>query len=144
MYFTYVNIYKDFGSHYFMEKYNKIMKEGGYKILNKIAYKITNNAVEFINNITTNDMDKSNNAFIDRLGRLIALVDQKVIDKNTIILVLEEKYEQKFLENLNFYIRFTKSRVEKLNYKVIHIINLNIEGIKINKEVGYLLLLDNL
>lgn len=137
-----MNIYKDFGNFYSME-YDKIMKEGGFKQLDKVVYKISNNAVKFIDSITTNEMSKSSNAFITRLGKLIALVDQKVIN-DEVYVVLEEKYEKEFLDNLNIFIRISKSKVEKLNFKVVHIINLNLEGIKIDKEIGYLLLLEDL
>ncbi|MBI2667535.1 hypothetical protein HYX17_02060 [Candidatus Woesearchaeota archaeon] len=126
-----------------MEEYDRIMKEGGYKLLDKTAYKISNNAVKFVDSITTNDMNKSSNAFITRLGRLIALVDQKVINDDVYV-VLEEKYEKEFLDNLNIFIRISKSKAEKLNFKVVHVINLDIEGIKIEKEIGYLVLLDEL
>ena len=126
-----------------MEEYDKIMKEGGYKLLDKIAYKISNNAVKFIDSITTNEMNKSSNAFITRLGRLIALVDQKIIN-DEVYIVLEEKYEKEFLDNINMFIRISKSKAEKLNLKVIHAINLDIDGIKIEKEIGYLLLLEDL
>ena len=138
-----MNIYKRFGIFVKMEEYNKIMEEGGYKILDKVVYKITNNAVKLIDSITTNDMDKSSNAFITRLGKLIALVDQKIINEDVYV-VLEEEYEKDFLDNLNIFIKISKSRYEKLNLKVVHVINLDINGIKIEKEIGYLLLLEDL
>src|SRR3989344_500044 len=114
-----------------MEEYSKVIKEGGYKVLDKVVFKVSNNAVNFLNEITTNDMDKNTNAFIDRLGKLIALVDQIVI-KDEVYLVVEKKYKDKFLENINKYIKFSESKIEELTLKAVHIIgNKEIKGIKI-------------
>jgi len=125
------------------DEYTKIMKEGGYKVLEKAVFKISNNAVKFLDGITTNDMDKSTNAFLDRFGKLIVLVDQKVIS-DEVYIVLEEKYKGRFLDHINNYIKFSKTKIEELNINVLHIIGDKIGDITIAKNIGHISLLDNL
>ena len=67
-----------------IEEYDKYAKEG-YKVVSKIAFKISDDAVNFVNSITSNDMDKNINAFLDSFGKIIALVNQKVIDNNIVL-----------------------------------------------------------
>lgn len=115
-----------------------------YKILSKIVYKIYGeDAIKIINGLTTNEMTKPLNAFLDRFGKLIVLADQKVIE-NSVYLIFESKYEQKFLEHLRKYLKLSKSKIEKQNLKAIHVIEGEFKGITIKQNIGYLLLTDNL
>jgi len=122
------------------------MKQGNYKTLPKAVFKVTDDAVKFLDNFTTNEMAKSTNAFLDKFGKLIALADQKIVN-NEVYLVIEEKYKDKFLEHINNFIRFSKSKIEQLDLKVFHIINNNdkskIGNLTISKNIGYITLLKN-
>ena len=112
----------------------------GYKILPKVVYKISGDT-NFINGITTNEMTKHTNAFLDTFGRLIAVVDQTFVGEDLYV-VLEEKYEQAFLEHMNKYIKFVKAHMEKVALKVVHIIGKEGLGeMTIPKAIGYLALL---
>ncbi len=114
-----------------------------YKTLSKIVYKIQGeDAVKIINGLTTNEMTKPLNTFLDRFGKLIALVNQKIIE-DSVYLVFENKYEQKFLEHLKKYIKLSKSKIEKQDLKTIHVIEGEFDGIKIQQNTGYLLLTNN-
>jgi len=127
----------------FIEEYNKVIRTPSYKLLSKTVFRISNEALNFINPISTNDLNKPSNAFLDSFGKLIALVDQTVIN-NEIYLVVEEKYKEKLLANLNKYTRFSKSKIEELNLNVVHFINKEINGIIIKKNIGCYVLLEDL
>lgn len=132
-----------------IEEYNRMMIEGGFKTLNKSAFKFSNNAVKFLNGLTTNDMNKDANAFPDRLGKLIVLADQKAAG-DEVYIVIEEKFEERFLEHIGHFIKISKTKMEKLNLKAVHIIggsNDNTrnfkknENIIIGKNIGFIALL---
>src|SRR3989338_6488851 len=128
-----------------MKNYAEIMREGGCKTLNKSVFRFSNNAVKFLDGITANDMGKDANAFLDRLGKLIALADQKII-VDEVYIIIEEKFEGRFLQHINSFIKFSKTKMEKLDLKAVLIINGNnnkINKIIIKKNIGFMVLLKN-
>lgn len=137
------------------EKYKRIMQEGGYKILDKSVFKFSNHAAKFLDGITTNEILKSTNACLDRLGKLIALADQKVIG-DEVYIVIEKKFESKFLQHINSFIKFSKTKFEKPDLNAVHIINGSNNKISdmlptleknnnilIKKNIGFIALLKN-
>ena len=126
------------------QQYKKIMEEGGYKLLPKIAFKFSNNTEKLLNGITTNELDKDTNAFLDRFGKLVALADQKIIGDDLYI-IIEDKYQIKFLQHINNYIKLSDTKMQILTLSVVHILNDNFIGdITFKKNIGYLSLLENL
>ena len=138
-----------------MKNYAEIMREGGCKTLNKSVFRFSNNAVKFLDGITANDMGKDANAFLDRLGKLIALADQKVIG-DEVYIIIEEKFEGRFLQHINSFLRLSKTKMEKLDLKTAHIINDSNNktsnmpaaleknnNIIIRKNIGFIVLLKN-
>ncbi|MBI2673088.1 hypothetical protein HYX19_02405 [Candidatus Woesearchaeota archaeon] len=123
------------------EDYERVMGYEGYKLLPKVVFKITGNPIQLIKGITTNDEKADKNAFIDNFGKLIVLFDQKLIE-NEWYVVFEKQFEERFQEHIERFVRLNKSKLEKLNLNVYHIIGKDIEtdGIKINQRIGYLLL----
>lgn len=135
-----------------MLSYQEIMDRGGFRLPNKIVFGFSNNAVKFLDGLTTNDMSKPINAFLDRLGKIIALADQKIVGDDVYI-VIEEKYKDRFLDHISNFLKFSKVKMEQLNLNVVHIVNKNnknnnhdkkIGSITIDRNIGYLSLLENL
>ena len=106
------------------------------KVLPKVCYKITN-AEKLLNGITSNELSKPKNAFLDRFGKLIILFDQK-LSNGVMFIVFENRFEQLFLDHINIYAKLTKSAVEKINEHVVHVLDGNEEGIVFPQNAGHL------
>ena len=56
--------------------------------LNKIVLNFKNNAVEVLNVLTSNEMDKPQNAFLNIHGRIIATFDQFKVSDDEVTVIL--------------------------------------------------------
>lgn len=120
------------------------MQNGGYKVLPKAVFKIIGNPIQLIKGITTNDEKADKNALIDNFGKLIVLFDQKLIN-NEWYIIFEKQFEERFLEHIERFVRLNKSKLEKINLNVYHIIGKDLEttDVKITQRISYLLLTEN-
>lgn len=124
----------------------------GYKLMPKTVLKITGNVRRLLKGISVADDDSEKNAFINSFGKIIVLFDQLIVDDNdSLYLVINEQFETRLIEHLYKYLKLNKSRMEKTELKVIHVIpmihkieselsELNLEGFKIKQRIGFLLL----
>ncbi|MBI2108366.1 hypothetical protein HYT54_04520 [Candidatus Woesearchaeota archaeon] len=139
-----------------LDIYNKILQQGGYKILPRTALKVSDNAVKFLDGLTTNEMAGDRNAFLDRLGRLVALVEQKIVNDEAHI-ILENSHKDRLLQHLDSYLKISRVKIGQLNMKVVSIIEGKNGGfshilkefqkndnIMIKNNMGYTVLLDNM
>ena len=122
--------------------YDKAISKGSYKVLPKAVFRISND-LKFFKNITTNELDKEKNALIDKFGKLIVLIDQKIVDES-IYIVLEKEFEERFLKHIDPYILLSDAIIEKQKLYAVHIINKDINGMTIKQRIGCLLLTKNL
>lgn len=112
-----------------------------FKRTNKLCYKISDNIDNFLGGLTTNNLDAEKNAFLDRFGRLIVLFDQKK-DDDSIFIVFEKDYEDRFLDHVSKYARLTGSKIEKIEKEVYHIIGKAPEGLCFPQNIGHLYVSD--
>ncbi len=113
-----------------------------YKVLSKVCYKISS-AEKLLNGITSNELTKEKNAFLDRFGKLVVLFDQKVMG-DAAYLVFESKFEQRFLSHIKPFSKLVKARIEKIPMKVLHIIEEELGEMRFPQPIGYLALLEEL
>lgn len=115
----------------------------GFKLLNKTVFKFSH-AQDFFHAVSSNTLDKSRNAFVDRFGKLVVVFDQ-LVQGDMVYVVFESKYEEKLLKHLEMYLKLSKVKVEKLPLKVAHVIsNKSFGNLVIPQNVGYLSLLEDL
>src|SRR5262245_44284500 len=81
--------------------------------LDKVAVSMKNNAVEFLNGLASNSMDKPWNALTDIHGRVIAVFDQAMISEEEIWIVLDKPAVDSVLAHLDRYARLSGVKVEK-------------------------------
>jgi len=87
--------------------------------LTKSVLSFRNNAVEFLNGLTTNDMDKPWNAFVDIHGRIIAVFDQIKMSDEEVWCVVETNFAEDVLSHIDRYAKLSGVKVErKDNYHV--------------------------
>ncbi|HLC63166.1 MAG TPA: hypothetical protein VJJ21_02505 [Candidatus Nanoarchaeia archaeon] len=117
-----------------------------YKLLDNYVSKLTQDQEKFLNSLTTNELDKPVNAFLDKLGKLIVLVYQ-LKKKDAIYLSIPNKYEQQLNQHLQPYLRLSKVKMEKTNLKAVHIVpekeEEEIGTLIIQQNIGYITLLEN-
>src|SRR3989338_7306365 len=102
------------------EEYEIVMHQGGFTLLKKSVIKLYD-AVTFLGNLTVSIMRDGKNAFIDRLGKLIVLFDQKIVG-NDVFIVFEEEFQKRLMDHLSLYAKLSKTKIEKCNLLVAHII----------------------
>ncbi len=120
-----------------------------WKITSKIVIKVTGNVKRLLKGLSVADDPDEKNAFINSFGKIIVLFDQIIID-DTLYLAINKQFETRLKEHLDKYLRLNKSIMEKLDLKVIHIIECPVEdhdkikGIKIKQKKGNLILVKNI
>lgn len=87
-------------------------------LLNKRVLLIKNNAVEFLNGLTTNAMDKPWSAFTDVHGRVIAVFDQAVLNEEEVLISLEKDCTDAVFAHLDRYAKLSGVKIEKKDLHV--------------------------
>ncbi len=86
--------------------------------LNKIVLSIKNSPEKFLNGLTSNELDKSNNAFLTINGRILATFDQLKINENQFIILVEKPYVEGLLTHLERYRMLSGAEIEQLDRHV--------------------------
>lgn len=82
--------------------------------LSRTVLAIHNNAVLFLNGLTSNTPDKPHNAFVNIHGRIMATFDQYRISDDEFIIVVERAFVDSLLAHLDKYVRLSGVRIGKL------------------------------
>lgn len=83
--------------------------------LSRTVLAIHNNAVLFLNGLTSNSCDKPRNAFVNIHGRVVATFDQHRVSDDEFVIAVERAFVGPLLAHLDKYIRLSGVRVEKLD-----------------------------
>ncbi len=136
-----------------LDEYYTVLEKGGFKILDKVVYKFSGDAINFLNTLTSNNITKERpkNAFVDRFGKLVVLCDQ-LVDGEEVYVIFDRRFEDRLREYLSNFLKLGKTRMEKTGLKVAHVIANDLEKEKINKlyrmiidqRIGFLVLSYNI
>ncbi len=86
--------------------------------LSKSVLIFRNNAVEFLNGLTANAMDKPQSAFTDIHGMIISVFDQLVLNEEEVLVVLDKDRVEAVLGHLDRYMRLSGVKAEKRDWNV--------------------------
>ena len=86
--------------------------------LNKAVLVFRNNAVEFLNGLTANSMDKPQNAFVDIHGMIISVFDQVILNEEEVLVVLDQERVEAVLGHLDRYTKVSGVKAEKKDWNV--------------------------
>lgn len=81
--------------------------------LNKAVLSLRNNAVEFLNGLTSNAMDKPWNAFVDVHGMIIATFDQIVLNDDEVWGIVEKFCVDDVFKHLEHYAKLSGVKMER-------------------------------
>lgn len=84
----------------------------------KTVFRITNNPSKFLHGLTSNDLDKPQNAFLNIHGRIIATFDQLQINEDEFLIILEDAFVERTLIHIDRYVKLSGVKLEKLVYNV--------------------------
>jgi len=79
---------------------------------------------DFINQFTSNELSKTQNAFIDRLGKIVATFYQVKVNSNEVLIVLGKEFVERLREHLKKFLMLSDAKLEETNFKAY----LDIEG----------------
>jgi folate-binding protein YgfZ len=88
--------------------------------LNKIVFSIQNNAVKFLNGLTSNAMDRPQNAFLNVHGRIIVTFEQVRINDDTVLIAVEKEFSEALLEHLDQFARLGGVRIDRRDDNVYY------------------------
>ena len=103
-----------------------------YAELDFSVFKISDKASDFISNLSSNDIDASQTAFLDINGKIIATAFQK-ISEGDIFLVVAKEYAGKLEAHFQKYLRISTTKVEKIECKVFLFVHGATAAYDINK-----------
>lgn len=86
--------------------------------LNKVILRIKNNAAQFLQGLTSNDLDKPQNAFVTIHGRIIATFDQLRLSDDEFIILVEEYFVDGLLKHIDKFVKLSGVKVERLKKNV--------------------------
>lgn len=81
--------------------------------LNKTVIRITNNPAKLLNGLTTNTLNASQTAFLDKFGKIVTTCDQLKINDDSLFLILESAFYEKLITHLQPYLLLTRTKIEK-------------------------------
>lgn len=96
-------------------------------LLNRTVIKFQPNATEFLRGLTSNSLDKPQNAFLNIHGKIIATFSQIKINDDEFWIVLETPFAMAVLEHLDRYARLSGAKIEKLNKNVYFDLEANVD-----------------
>ncbi|VAX35606.1 tRNA-modifying protein YgfZ [hydrothermal vent metagenome] len=91
--------------------------------LDKSVLSFKNNAENFLNGLTSNEMDQPKNAFLNVHGKIVATVDQIKKGDDEYLLLIEKNFEKDLLTHLDRYTKLSSVKIKKLDKHVY--LNLN-------------------
>ncbi len=126
------------------QQYNTIATNGAYSKLNKTLLKLSAfNVEKTIKAISTNETTKPKNAFIDNFGRLVALVDQKIIDRDNCYLLMESSVYESFAKHCEKYFKLARIKTEVMQLQAFHVFSTTklVGDLRFQQPFGYITLL---
>jgi len=100
--------------------------------LNFSVFKISDKASDFVSNLSSNDINDSQTAFLDINGKIIATAFQKIIDGD-VFLVVAREYAGDLEAHFQKYLRISTTRVEKIESRVFMFVHETTDEYDINK-----------
>lgn len=85
---------------------------------NKKVLGIMNNPARFLNGISSNEMSKPRNAFLNVNGRIVATFDQVKINDGEYYLAIEGNYIDSVFEHIGRYVELSGAMVEEMDLNV--------------------------
>ncbi len=83
--------------------------------LNKAVLSFKNKPEKLLNGLTSNELDKPKNAFLDKFGKIIVTANQvKVNDE--ILMVIEKQFVERLRQHLDAYLKLGKTKLEETDY----------------------------
>lgn len=101
--------------------------------LNKTVLRITNNPTKLLQGITSNILDAPQNAFLDRFGKIVAIMDQLKINDDEILLIVASPYLQQLYTHLKPYIQLSETKIQSTQY----VVYFDLDGTYTPKENEY-------
>ena len=86
--------------------------------LNKAVLRIKNNAAQFLQGLTSNDLDRPQNAFVTIHGRIIATFDQLRLSDDEFIILVEERFVDGLLNHVDKFVKLSGVKIERLKKNV--------------------------
>ncbi|MCA9398817.1 MAG: hypothetical protein KC618_03640 [Candidatus Omnitrophica bacterium] len=86
--------------------------------LNKTVLSVQNNAARFLNGLTSNTLDRPNNAFLNIHGRVIATFDQIQIAEDHFLILIEGPFVEAVLQHIDRYVKLSGTKLEKKDLNV--------------------------
>jgi folate-binding protein YgfZ len=89
-----------------------------HRILDKSVYLLSGDTDKFIEDLATGLPTQSQNAFLDKFGKLIALCDQ-IQTVDGLYLIVERYAEEQFVEHMKTYVPLSNVKLRKTNLKAV-------------------------
>ena len=86
--------------------------------LEKIVLEIDGQAEKFLNGVTSNSLDRPQNAFLDIHGRIVASFEQIKIKSEKYLIAIEKKFYDTLMQHLDKFIKLGGVRFLKTDYRV--------------------------
>ena len=86
--------------------------------LSKVVLQIKNNAAQFLQGLTSNDLDQPYNAFVNINGRIVATFDQLRLSDDEFIILVEERFVDGLLNHIDKFVKLSAVKIERLKKNI--------------------------
>lgn len=85
----------------------------------KAVLRFKNDVLKFLKGLTTNTLEAPRNAFVDVQGKIVATFDQKLLNKDEILIALERPFTGRLRKHLEKYLFLGNTVMEETPYHAI-------------------------
>lgn len=93
---------------------------------NKRILKISNNASQFLQGLTSNKLDSSQNAFCNIHGRIVVTFEQLQIEDGVFLILIEKVFVSDMLSHTERYAKLSGVKIEEVDFNVYYDLDNNV------------------
>lgn len=91
--------------------------------LDKTVFCVRNDAAEFLKAYTTNTLDAPRNAFVDVHGRIVAVIGQRMLNHDEVLIAVGRPFAGRLLKHLEKYLALGRTQFKEEDYFVYFNLN---------------------
>ncbi|MGH7197433.1 MAG: hypothetical protein ACREH5_01665 [Candidatus Omnitrophota bacterium] len=115
-----------------------------HTLSNKLVLRVENKACEFLKGFTSNTLEAPRNVFLDVHGKIVAVFDQRVLNENEVLVVIERQFLGRLQKHLEKYLALGDTRLREEMIRVYFDLEGNARpkqgGVVIPQKAGCLIL----
>lgn len=87
-------------------------------LTNAAVFRLTNKPFDLLNGLTSNTLDQSKSAFLDKQGRVVTTIDQLKLNDDELLIVVQRPFVERLMQHLQKFLMFSETKFDATDLKV--------------------------